>query len=218
VTPTGVQGELHTSEFTATAVAEARGMLAAQAESATRTIAGKSVFIDVYRVPPQLVIVSAGNDTRPLARFAVEVGFRVVVVDRRPALLLPDRFPDGAALIEAPAADLARAVDFDRNTFVVLMTHNFADDQDYLRAIVATPAPYIGMLGPRQRTERILRTVSAEMPFDAERLFGPVGLDVGTDGAEQVAIAIVAEMLAVRAGRRPQSLRDRVASIHALMS
>ena len=70
------------------------------------------------------------------------------------------------------------------------------------------------MLGPRQRTDRIMRTVSADVPFDTGRVYGPVGLDVGTDGAEQVALAIIAEILAVRGGRSPASLRRRAAAIH----
>jgi len=98
----------------------------------------------------------------------------------------------------------------------VVMNHNFADDQAYLRALLKTSATYIGMLGPRQRTERILRNLAAEgSPVDDARVYGPVGLDIGTDGAEQVALAVIAEILAVRSGRRARSLRDRQAAIHA---
>src|SRR5256712_11507672 len=82
------------------------------------------------------------------------------------------------------------------------MNHNFADDQAYVRALMKTPVAYVGMLGPRQRTERILRNLAAEGPMDEARVYGPVGLDIGTDGAEQVALAVIAEILAVRSGRR----------------
>jgi xanthine/CO dehydrogenase XdhC/CoxF family maturation factor len=71
------------------------------------------------------------------------------------------------------------------------------------------------MLGPRQRTERILRNLAAEGPIDETRVYGPVGLDIGTDGAEQVALAVVAEILAARSGRRARSLRERQVPIHA---
>src|SRR5256712_10601070 len=90
------------------------------------------------------------------------------------------------------------------------MTHNFADDQGYLRALVGTPVPYIGMLGPRQRTERMLQILGAAAALgerDAARIYGPVGLDVGTDGAEQVALSVIAEILAVRSGRRGRAPR-----------
>jgi len=103
----------------------------------------------------------------------------------------------------------------DAASYAVVMTHNFADDQAYLRALLDTPAAYIGMLGPRQRTERIVRNVSAGRPVDEARIFGPVGLDIGTDGAEQVALAVIAEVLAVRSGRRADSLRERPTPIHA---
>ncbi|MES1260001.1 MAG: XdhC family protein [Gemmatimonadota bacterium] len=175
---------------------------------------GRTLFIECFEPPPHLVILSAGNDARPLARMAVEVGFRVTVVDRRPALLAADRFPDDAELVECEVADLTRRVPCGDDTFAVVMNHNFAEDEQYLRALVGTRVPYIGMLGPRQRTERMIRNVSAHVPFDIERIYGPVGLDVGTDGAEQVALAIIAEILAVRGGRSPASLRERQRAIH----
>src|SRR5207302_1743339 len=78
--------------------------------------------------------------------------------------------------------------------YAVVMNHNFADDQAYVRALMKTPVAYVGMLGPRQRTERILRNLAAEGPMDEARVYGPVGLDIGTDGAEQVALAVIAEI------------------------
>src|SRR5438309_1508085 len=148
---------------------------------------------------------------------AVEVGFRVVVVDRRPGYLTVERFPTAARLVESDGAELLERLALDAASYAVVMTHNFADDQAYLRALLDTPAAYIGMLGPRQRTERIVRNVrnlGAAGPDEA-RIFGPVGLDIGTDGAEQVALAVIAEVLAVRSGRRADSLRERPTPIHA---
>ena len=118
-------------------------------------------------------------------------------------------------LFRSDGAGLARRLPLDAGSYAVVMTHNFADDQAYLRALVATPVAYIGVLGPRQRTERLLRNLSAAAPLDEARIYGPVGLDIGTDGAEQVALAVIAEILAARSGRRADSLRERQASIHA---
>src|SRR6266702_1923926 len=184
-------------------------------ESGIYELAGHGVFIDVFEPPPQLVILGAGDDARPLARFAADVGFRVVVVDRRPGYLTRDRFPAAALLVESDGDRLAEALPLDPACHAVVMTHNFADDQAYLRVLVGTPVAYIGMLGPRQRTERILKNVTAAAPVDEGRVYGPVGLDIGTDGAEQVALAVIAEILAVRSGRRARSLRERQAPIHA---
>ncbi|HSJ64411.1 MAG TPA: XdhC family protein [Gemmatimonadaceae bacterium] len=176
---------------------------------------GASLFVDVLMPPPRLLVVSAGDDARHLARLADEVGFRVVVADRRPGLLAPERFPPTVRLVDTDAARLTERLVLDAESFAVVMTHHFADDTDYLRALLRSPAHYLGVLGPRQRTERILGILRAEGPVDESRIFGPVGLDIGTDGAEQVALSILAEILAVRSGRGARSLRERGAPIHA---
>jgi xanthine/CO dehydrogenase XdhC/CoxF family maturation factor len=179
--------------------------------------AGRETFIDVFTPPPQLLIVSAGDDARPLARLAASVGFRVVVVDRRPALLTHERFPH-ARLVESDAEHVAVRARVTDDTCAVVMTHRYSDDREYLAALLDTRAPYIGMLGPRQRTERIVAELGVTDPDSRERIYGPVGLDIGTDGAEQVALAVIGEILAVRSGRRPTSLRDRRAPIHAAVA
>ncbi|HEX4600038.1 MAG TPA: XdhC family protein [Gemmatimonadales bacterium] len=214
VTAGAVEGDLGSPERSARAARRARELFAT-GQSELHELGGRAVFIDVFEPPPQLVVIGAGDDARPLVRFAADVGFRVVVVDRRPGYLTPERFPAAAALVDTTGADLSHALPLDPACYAVVMTHNFADDHAYLAALVLTPVGYIGMLGPRQRTERILRTVSATRPVDETRLYGPVGLDIGTDGAEQVALAVIAEILAVRSGRRARSLRERTLPIHA---
>lgn len=184
-------------------------------ESRLETRDGRELFVDVLVPPPRLLIVSGGEDARHLARLAAAVGFRVVVADRRPGLLAPERFPAGTRIVETDAARLGERVVLDDESCAVVMTHHFTDDTDYLRALLQSPVRYLGVLGPRQRTDRILGILRADGPVDDGRIFGPVGLDIGTDGAEQVALAVVAEILAVRSGRRPRSLRERSAPIHA---
>ncbi len=173
------------------------------------------MFFDVLVPPPQLVVLGAGDDARPLVRFAADVGFWVVVVDRRSGFPTRERFPGAADLVESAGDELGRMLPLDAECYAVVMNHNFADDQAYVRALLKTPVAYVGMLGPRQRTERILRNVGAEGSMDEGRVYGPVGLDIGTDGAEQVALAVIAEILAVRSGRRARSLRERQVAIHA---
>ncbi len=184
-------------------------------ESRIVTVGDARMLVDVLSPPPRLVVVSAGEDARILARLSSDVGFRVVVVDRRPGLLARERFPASVTLLESDAARLNELLVLDASSFCVVMTHDFADDAAYLRALLRTPARYLGVLGPRQRTERILSRLRAEGPVDESRVYGPVGLDIGTDGAEQVALAVLAEMLAVKSGRQPQSLRARRVPIHA---
>lgn len=214
VTPERVEGGLGSKDLDTRATAKAREMIES-GESAMHDIAGRSVFIDVLVPPPQLLVLGAGDDARPLARFAAEVGFRVVVVDRRQGLLTPERFPAAALLVESGGADLPEKLLLDAECYAVVMNHNFADDQAYVRALLRSPVAYLGLLGPRQRTERILHNLASDGPVDEARIYGPVGLDIGTDGAEQVALAVIAEMLAVRSGRRARSLRERRVAIHA---
>ncbi len=175
---------------------------------------GEEVFVDVQLPPPRLLVVSGGDDARHLARLAADVGFRVVVADRRPGLLTGARFAAPIRLVESDAARIGERVVLDADDFAVVMTHHFADDTDYVRALMRSPVRYVGLLGPRSRTERILTALRAAGSVDEKRIFGPVGLDIGTDGAEQVALAVVAELLAVRSGRRPRSLRERSEPIH----
>jgi xanthine dehydrogenase accessory factor len=215
VTADHAEGDLGSKDLNARAATLARELLETGGESGIHETAGRSVFFDVLLPPPQLVVLGAGDDARPLVRFASDVGFRVVVVDRRPGYLTAERFPGAAALIESTGDGLRAALPLDAECYAVVMNHNFADDQAYVRALLKTPVAYVGMLGPRQRTERILRNLAAEGSGNEGRVYGPVGLDIGTDGAEQVALAVIAEILAIRSGRRARSLRDRQAPIHA---
>lgn len=185
---------------------------------------GVEYFVEVLLPSPALLVLGAGDDAQVLARLAHEVGFRVRVADRREGLLTPARFPSAARLLPGDAdrlreylADGASGANAPTpDDFAVLMTHDYADDTAYLRVLLGTPLRYLGLLGPRARTERIVSALDREgLTVDRDRLFAPVGLDIGTDGAEQVAIAIVAELLAVRSGRAPRSLRERTAPIHA---
>ncbi|MEN9791712.1 MAG: hypothetical protein RLZZ63_1370, partial [Gemmatimonadota bacterium] len=178
------------------------------------TIEGRDWFVDALTPPPRLLVVSGGDDAVHVARLADGVGLRVVVADRRPGLLVAERFPSSVRCIESDATHLMEHLVLTPDDFAVVMTHHYGDDTAYLRALLASPIGYIGMLGPRARTERILAVLRAEGPIDDSRIYGPVGLDIGTDGAEQVAVAILAEILAVRSGRAPRSLRERRAPIH----
>ena len=214
VTQDGSEGDLRSADLNRAVIARARELLET-GESGIHEIGGRSVFFDVLVPPPQLVVLGAGDDARPLVRFAADVGFRVAVVDRRPGYLTSERFPGAAALVRSTGDDLGEAMPLDGDCYAVVMNHNFADDQAYLRALLKTPVSYIGVLGPRQRTDRMLRNLAAQGPVDEGRVYGPVGLDIGTDGAEQVAVAVLAEVLAVRSGRRARSLRERLAPIHA---
>ncbi len=171
----------------------------------------RTVFVEVLTPPPRLLVCGAGDDARPLSALAAAAGFRVAVADHRPAYLTAERFPDARTLLPIRPTDEA-ALPADRETFAVVMTHSLERDTEWVRRLLATEAPYVGMLGPRARTDGILEKLGA---VGSARVFGPVGLDLGADGPEQVAISIVAELLSVWSGRELRHLRSREAAVHA---
>lgn len=175
---------------------------------------GVRAFIDVFEPPPVLVVVGAGDDAMPMVAQAARVGFRVAVVDHRPPYLAHERFPDAWRLIEALPDDEAEGLPAQDDTYVVLKTHNLVRDKAWARRFAAAPVRYLGLLGPRARCEEVAAEAAEVDADSAARVYGPVGLDLGAEGPEQVGMAVVSELLAVRAGRSPGHLKDRQAPIH----
>lgn len=192
-------------EAAATAALRAR-------RSGRQAFGSRSVFTEILVPPPTLLVCGAGDDARPLVAFSAAAGFRVWVVDHRTAYLTPERFPGARKLLPLRPEEGAAGLPGDGDTYAVVMTHSLKRDTDWVRTLVATNAPYVGVLGPRARTAKILEELGVDR---GERVFGPVGLDLGADGPEQVAISIVAELLAVRSGREARHLREREAAVHA---
>jgi xanthine dehydrogenase accessory factor len=181
--------------------------------STLQILAGRGVFVEVLPPPPHLLVCGAGDDARPLVAYAVDAGFRVTVLDHRPALLTPEWFPQASRLVLARPEEQGIVLPPAARSLAVVKTHSLAQDREWARRLLAAGMPYVGMLGPHARTESILR----ELGTDGEgRVFGPVGLDLGADGPRQVALAIVAELLAFIAGRQPRHLSERKEAIHAV--
>ncbi|HEY4955471.1 MAG TPA: XdhC family protein [Gemmatimonadaceae bacterium] len=172
---------------------------------------GHQVFTEVLRPPPSLVVLGAGADTRPLVACAAEVGFRVTVVDHRAAYLEPDHYADGTRLVEARPESNLSDLPLGPQTYAVVKTHSLAHDREWVRRLLASHVRYIGVLGPHERIDEILRDLGSE----DDRVFGPVGLDLGADGPEQIAVSIVAELLALVSRREPGHLRAKEGAIHA---
>lgn len=193
------------------AAAASAAQLLETGESRLEEVGGRRTFIDVLLPPPALVIFGAGDDARPLASLAAQAGFEVTVVDHRRAFLTAERFPPPARLVLRRPEDGVGPLELGRRHFAVVQTHALQHDRDWLRALLAQPLAYLGLLGPRPRKDEILRQLGAAEP---DKLFAPVGLDLGADGPEQVAVSIVAEMLAVNAGRQPGHLRAKPGGIH----
>ncbi len=177
------------------------------------------IFVEVMRPPLRLVVCGAGHDAVPVVRLGAQLGWRVLVLDRREGLLSTERFPGAVGFVHAEFSDARDAVRVDRHTCVLVMTHNYLHDKELLRAFLPSDAGYIGVLGPRARTEKILRELrgaGVQVAGESEaRLFGPVGLDIGGETPDEIAISVVGEILAAARGRRGGFLRERHGPIHA---
>lgn len=179
------------------------------------------VFIEAIQPPVPLVIFGAGHDAMPVARFAKELGWHVTVVDSRPAYATPDRFPMVDAVIISHPESITESVTLDNRTVAVVMTHNYLHDRELLKTLLPSQLRYLGILGPKSRTERLLQELRSlgiiPTHEHLRRLYGPVGLDIGADTPEAIALSIIAEIQAVIANRSGGLLRDRQGPIHKRM-
>lgn len=159
------------------------------------------LFIAVFEPPPRILLLGGGPDARPVAQLADFAGWRVTVVDHRSSYLVPERFPPAAKLVESRAADVAAAVRLDRHSAAIVMSHHLESDLEYLRALSSSAIPYIGLLGPAARREKLLGDLGAAAEPLRTRLRAPVGLDIGGREPESIALSIVGEVHAFLAGR-----------------
>jgi xanthine/CO dehydrogenase XdhC/CoxF family maturation factor len=208
---TGLDGERRVlSALEADALGERAAMAVAHGRP---TVLGESI-LDPILPPLHLVVCGAGPDAGPLVQGGVRLGWRVSVVDPRRSLLRSERFP-GAALHLVEPAEAAASVDAGEWTAVVIMSHDYLRDAAFLRGFLGRGVPYLGVLGPRDRTDRLLDELAASpSTADLAALHAPAGLDIGADGAEEVATAIIGEILAVLRGRAGGALREHPGPIH----
>jgi xanthine dehydrogenase accessory factor len=203
------EGSLGDASLDARVERTARTVLAAsspRAETHAFENAGGAadVFLDVSTPPPALVIFGAGHDAIPVVRLMVELGWAVTVVDARPAFTVPDRFPGATLVLAAPDELAARAPLMDGHTSVLVMNHHLERDQATLAFALTSGARSIGVLGPRSRYQRLLDGIRASgVSIDESslaRIRNPVGLDIGAESADEVALAIAAGLIAERRG------------------
>lgn len=215
-------------ELAANVARDLRGLLSSGAHASRASVVGYDtarggrleVLREVVAPPTSLLIFGAGPDAVPLVAFAKELGWRVEIVDARAAFANSARFPQADDIKVCRPEAIAERVAFDERTIAVVMTHNYLHDREILATLLASPVRYIGMLGPRARTEKLLDEIGEEggshltRPENLRRLHHPIGLDIGADTPEEIALAIVAEIQATLANRTGKMLRDHQGSIH----
>ena len=172
------------------------------------------VFVQPLLPPLQLVVFGGWLDVMPLIRIGREIGFRVIAVDARRRESSLHSFREADSILLCSPADAVSQIKCDNRTVAVLMNHHFEGDQEALAALTRVSIPFIGMLGPKRRQQKILEGlknsgVQITDEFIAT-LHGPVGLDLGAKTPEEIALSISAEILAVLSGRTAEPIRDRI--------
>jgi len=203
-----------------------------RARSLTVEHAGKPIraLVEVVMPPEQLVIFGAGFDAQPLAAIASMLGWHVTVVDYRAEYVTAERFPTADKLVFEPTGAFFEDFSLPTGTLVLVMTHNYERDREIVRHILrqivgqivpqtqhtpsfAPQVAYLGLLGSQERSQRLLQELALDgvhvPPEQAHCVFAPTGLDIGSETAEEIAVAVMAEMQAVLNGRTGGFLRER---------
>lgn len=175
-------------------------------------------FVEFVPAPIKLILIGAGNDVLPLTRLADVMGWEMVLADGRSDYATPARFPMVAQLLVGKAQDVLTQLNTDQRTAMVLMTHNFDYDLEIMKGLFPYSLPYLGVLGPRKKLEKLIENLEKSgiqlEEAQLQRIYGPMGLNVGAESPEEIALSIVSEIMTVLSGQHPTHLRNRQGPIH----
>lgn len=175
-------------------------------------------FVEFIQAPITLILVGAGNDVIPLSRLTDLLGWETIIVDGRANHATRHRFPKADDILVGKAEELVPVLRQDKRTAVVLMTHNFNYDLAIMKGLLPLKIPYLGVLGPKKKLEKMIENVENENILiskeDLSKIFGPVGLNIGAEAPEEIALSIVAEIKAVFSGEKGTFLKDKTGPIH----
>lgn len=188
------------------------------AQSYQLAVGQAEVFLEVLQPPVPLVVFGGGHDAIPLVQFACELGWHVTVVDGRSAAASRTQFSRADEVVLCRPERVLDRVPLTGDTVAVVMTHNYRNDLELLKVLLPSPIPYVGLLGSRTRSTRLLQELDDDdinvTIAQRSKLHAPIGLDIGAETCEEIALAIVAEIRAALAGHTGGSLKDRWAPIH----
>lgn len=208
-----------------TLVAEAKNIFVSQTSSFKNYLAlgetetyNLTAFTEYIKPPVSLVIVGAGNDVMPLVDMATILGWEATIVDGRANYAKAERFPSACQVLVAKPEEVLKQVVIDEQTVFALMTHNYNYDMAMLKELISSNARYIGLLGPRKKRDRIVDELKENGLSLSEQqlstIYGPVGLDIGAETSEEIALSIIAEIQAVLSSRQGRQLKNSSEAIH----
>lgn len=175
-------------------------------------------FYEFLTKPIQLVIVGAGYDAIPLSKIATTLGWNTVVIDGRDAYAKQERFEPSCQVLLMKPEKLLETIHIDQRTAFVLVTHNYNYDKAVMKLLLPMHFPYLGMLGPRKKLNRMLDDLKSEGVLITDdmmhKVYGPTGLDIGAETPEEIALSIISEIQSVFNHKKGQSLRNNDSSIH----
>ena len=178
-----------------------------------------TAFLELLEPPVSLIIVGAGNDALPLVEMAMILGWQTTVIDGRSTHANRQRFSKIQQVIVGKPEEAIKQVVIDERTFFLLMTHNFNYDLEMMRLLLQKKCRYVGTLGPKKRLQRMLVGLQEQgvsiTNEQREMIYGPIGLDIGAETAEEIALSVLAEIKAVLGDRQGTFLRDRSDHIHS---
>ncbi|HEX6046571.1 MAG TPA: XdhC/CoxI family protein [Pyrinomonadaceae bacterium] len=180
-------------------------------KSATVSIGNESVFFEVHGPSPTLIVFGAGHLSMPLVSLARGLGLKTIVVDGRPRFATRERFPEADKLLVGIPSEIAQTLSYNSSTFVVLTAHDYKYDLPVLKVVLRAGAAYVGLLGSKRRGKSIKDFLKEDGMDQSllDRLHVPTGLDIGAESAAEIALSILAEAVAIKAGRRGASLREK---------
>lgn len=169
------------------------------------------VFVEPILPDPKVAIMGAGHIGQTIAQAAHRVGFKVAVVDDRESFANRDRFPEAEEISVVPFEEGLDSITLSQNTFILIVTRGYGHDQKVLEKAIETPARYIGLLGSRHKFQVIVKGLLDQgiPPQAFSRLYAPIGIRIGSETPEEIAVSVVAELIAIYRGVHERSEEQR---------
>ncbi|OXA99210.1 XdhC family protein [Flavobacterium pectinovorum] len=175
-------------------------------------------LIEYITPPVSLIIVGAGNDVQPLVKMVEIAGWEITIAEGRATHATKKRFPEAKQILVGKPEQVFENINIDHQTYFVLITHNYKYDLAMLKLLLQTDCRYIGILGPKTKLNRMLDDLLSEgikvTEEQLNRIYGPIGLDIGAETSEEIALSIVAEIKAMMSGKTGTSLKYKTGKIH----